>query len=172
MAADGPSAPRLPTPPRASFASRDRLEEGVTGPSHVRRPPCAAGAVRTSCSWAILKLMHASINAGGDACIGRLFTSRPTRSTGERVQPGGRPSCCQTRPWPAANITATNSPKRAPKRIIPAAPRQTKTVMKSTGWGTWIRTKIDGVRVRSSTVELSPNGPLGALLRARRRGGQ
>ena len=25
------------------------------------------------------------------------------------------------------------------------------------GWGTWIRTKIDGVRVRSSTVELSPN---------------
>jgi hypothetical protein len=28
-----------------------------------------------------------------------------------------------------------------------------------TGWGTWIRTKIDGVRVRCSTVELSPNGP-------------
>jgi hypothetical protein len=26
------------------------------------------------------------------------------------------------------------------------------------GWGTWIRTKIDGVRVRSSTVELSPTG--------------
>ncbi len=26
------------------------------------------------------------------------------------------------------------------------------------GWGTWIRTKIDGVRVRSSTVELSPIG--------------
>ena len=26
----------------------------------------------------------------------------------------------------------------------------------SFGWGTWIRTKIDGVRVRSSTVELSP----------------
>src|SRR6185312_1402777 len=26
------------------------------------------------------------------------------------------------------------------------------------GWGTWIRTKIDGVRVRCSTVELSPNG--------------
>src|SRR5688572_19832408 len=25
------------------------------------------------------------------------------------------------------------------------------------GWGTWIRTKIDGVRVRSSTVELFPN---------------
>ena len=24
------------------------------------------------------------------------------------------------------------------------------------GWGTWIRTKIDGVRVRSSTVELFP----------------
>jgi hypothetical protein len=28
------------------------------------------------------------------------------------------------------------------------------------GWGTWIRTKIDGVRVRCSTVELSPNGRL------------
>lgn len=25
------------------------------------------------------------------------------------------------------------------------------------GWGTWIRTKINGVRVRCSTVELSPN---------------
>jgi hypothetical protein len=37
-----------------------------------RWPSCAAGAVRTSCSWAILKLMHASINAGGDACIGRV----------------------------------------------------------------------------------------------------
>jgi hypothetical protein len=24
------------------------------------------------------------------------------------------------------------------------------------GWGTWIRTKINGVRVRCSTVELSP----------------
>lgn len=24
------------------------------------------------------------------------------------------------------------------------------------GWGTWIRTKIDGVRVRSSTIELFP----------------
>lgn len=26
------------------------------------------------------------------------------------------------------------------------------------GWGTWIRTKIDGVRVRCSTIELFPNG--------------
>ena len=66
----------------------------------------------------------------------------------------------------AANITTTNSPKRAPKRIIPAAPWQTKTVMKSIGWGTWIRTKIDGVRVRCSTVELSPNGRPKARFRA------
>jgi hypothetical protein len=29
--------------------------------------------------------------------------------------------------------------------------------LKEVGWGTWIRTKIDGVRVRSSTVELFPN---------------
>jgi hypothetical protein len=28
------------------------------------------------------------------------------------------------------------------------------------GWGTWIRTKINGVRVRCSTVELSPTKPL------------
>jgi hypothetical protein len=28
--------------------------------------------------------------------------------------------------------------------------------MKSIGWGTWIRTKINGVRVRCSTVELCP----------------
>jgi hypothetical protein len=34
------------------------------------------------------------------------------------------------------------------------------------GWGTWIRTKIDGVRVRCSTVELSPNGRLKGRLRA------
>ena len=27
------------------------------------------------------------------------------------------------------------------------------------GWGTWIRTKIDGVRVRSSTIELFPSRP-------------
>jgi hypothetical protein len=30
------------------------------------------------------------------------------------------------------------------------------------GWGTWIRTKIDGVRVRCSTVELSPKDRPGA----------
>jgi hypothetical protein len=48
--------------------------------------PCAAEAVRTSCSWSILKLMHASINAGGDACIDR----RPTPSPVERVQPKTR----------------------------------------------------------------------------------
>jgi hypothetical protein len=35
--------------------------------------------------------------------------------------------------------------------------RRTEKPMKSSGWGTWIRTKIDGVRVRSSTVELFPN---------------
>jgi hypothetical protein len=51
--------------------------------------------------------------------------------------------------------------------------------MISNGWGTWIRTKIDGVRVRSSTVELSPNGRLKARFApergasiAKRRGGR
>jgi hypothetical protein len=33
----------------------------------------------------------------------------------------------------------------------------------SSGWGTWIRTKIDGVRVRSSTVELSPKAGRGPV---------
>jgi hypothetical protein len=33
------------------------------------------------------------------------------------------------------------------------------------GWGTWIRTKIDGVRVRCSTVELSPNEPASRVCR-------
>jgi hypothetical protein len=28
---------------------------------------------------------------------------------------------------------------------------------RDSGWGTWIRTKINGVRVRRSTVELFPN---------------
>ncbi len=37
-------------------------------------------------------------------------------------------------------------------------PARCSQVLENTGWGTWIRTKIDGVRVRSSTVELSPNG--------------
>ena len=41
--------------------------------------PCAAGAVRTSCSWSILKLIHMQDQCM-DACMGRLFTSRPTRS--------------------------------------------------------------------------------------------
>jgi hypothetical protein len=52
--------------------------------------PCAAGAVRTSCSWAILKLMHVSINAGGCMHRSAFFTSRPTRSPVERVQPKTR----------------------------------------------------------------------------------
>jgi hypothetical protein len=33
------------------------------------------------------------------------------------------------------------------------------------GWGTWIRTKIDGVRVCCSTVELSPTAPATRRLR-------
>lgn len=43
------------------------------------------------------------------------------------------------------------------------------------GWGTWIRTKIDGVRVRCSTVELFPSkgsgrGPRAAEAVSVRRG--
>jgi hypothetical protein len=70
VAADGLPRQGYPST-RACFVSHDRPGEGVTGPSGHRWPSCAAGAVRTSCSWAISKVMHVSINAGGDACIGR-----------------------------------------------------------------------------------------------------
>ncbi len=42
-----------------------------------------------------------------------------------------------------------------PRLRLPGTPGN---LLKSSGWGTWIRTKINGVRVRCSTVELSPNG--------------
>ena len=52
MAADGPvrskATPNHTT--RACFASHDRLEEGVTGPSPIRPMSCAAAAVRISAS--------------------------------------------------------------------------------------------------------------------------
>src|SRR6478752_7380479 len=32
-----------------------------------------------------------------------------------------------------------------------------ENVLKSVGWGTWIRTRTNGVRVRGSTVNLFPN---------------
>jgi hypothetical protein len=44
-----------------------------------------------------------------------------------------------------------------PKRPLPFSNKRGKSSVISIGWGTWIRTKIDGVRVRCSTVELSPN---------------
>jgi hypothetical protein len=67
VAADGPSAPRLPTPHPSlpALPAHDRLEEGVTGPSRGVGHDVRSGAVRTSCSWSILKLMHVSIDAGG-----------------------------------------------------------------------------------------------------------
>jgi hypothetical protein len=63
-------------PPEPALPAHDRLEEGVTGPCCHRWPLCAAGAVRDSPSWAILKLMHVSIYAGGDACIDRVNAFR------------------------------------------------------------------------------------------------
>jgi hypothetical protein len=77
VAADGPSAPRLPQTHPSLLVSHDRLEEGVTGPSWGWAMSCAAGAVRTSCSWGILKLMHASINAGG--CMHRSGQQAPAQ---------------------------------------------------------------------------------------------
>src|SRR5215813_9348499 len=46
-----------------------------------------------------------------------------------------------------------------------------KKHFQNNGWGTWIRTKINGVRVRCSTVELSPSKPLIARQECRRRRG-
>ncbi len=37
---------------------------------------------------------------------------------------------------------------------------QLASYIHTTGWGTWIRTKIDGVRVRCSTIKLFPNKPI------------
>jgi hypothetical protein len=61
-----------PNQPRECLARPEPSLRGPAGPSRPPSLPCAAEAVRTSCSWSILKLMHASINAGGDACIDRV----------------------------------------------------------------------------------------------------
>jgi hypothetical protein len=52
-------------------------------------------------------------------------------------------------------------------QIPPPNPRKCRTLIRARGdapektgmpgWGTWIRTKINGVKVRCSTVELSPD---------------
>ncbi len=34
----------------------------------------------------------------------------------------------------------------------------------NTGWGTWIRTKIDEVKVSCSTIKLFPNNPIPRFL--------
>ena len=39
-------------------------------------------------------------------------------------------------------------------------PKYLILLVKIIGWGTWTRTKINGVRVRRSTIELFPNGRL------------
>jgi hypothetical protein len=56
--------------------------------------------------------------------------------------------------WPHA----TNTPGDRFRQLPPMLWRARGPIWRKVrfGWGTWIRTKIDGVRVRSSTVELSP----------------
>ena len=78
---------------------------------------------------------------------------------------------------------ATNPAKRRPKMARDASGAKGVRITRPPngmdfndplrfGWGTWIRTKIDGVRVRCSTVELSPNGRQGPRHRAWARRGQ
>ncbi len=59
--------------------------------------------------------------------------------------------------------TRTQTPNRSPNRTNNPYAARAEYRVRSTGWGTWIRTKIDGVRVRCSTVELSPNEKAGSL---------
>jgi hypothetical protein len=56
----------------------------------------------------------------------------------------------------AGNVAATKSANRTVRRSIGSALKVAWSCVKSIGWGTWIRTKINGVRVRRSTVELFP----------------
>ncbi len=48
-------------------------------------------------------------------------------------------------------------PKKSPVALVARSAKS--QILRIFGWGTWIRTKIDRVRVGSSTVELSPTGP-------------
>src|SRR3984957_14389110 len=81
-------------------------------------------------------------------------------------------TCTATRNWPETPSTSLRcaTQNRPDKRQANKMTYKTvfdvlwqkrgKSLTRSSGWGTWIRTKIDGVRVRCSTVELSPNGRL------------
>jgi hypothetical protein len=73
VTADGLLAQGCPTPhPRPSPCALHGGGVIFTGPCYHPPLTCAAGAVRDSPSGSILKLMHVSINADGDACIGRV----------------------------------------------------------------------------------------------------
>src|ERR1700722_5640252 len=88
-------------------------------------------------------------------------------------------TCTATRNWPETPSTSLRcaTQNRPDKRQANKMTYKTvfdvlwqkrgKSLTRSSGWGTWIRTKIDGVRVRCSTVELSPNGRLNARRPAR-----
>src|ERR1700730_5357991 len=59
----------------------------------------------------------------------------------------------RSRRWRPPCLPRNESPDPRPDAL-----HATKDIkgLEKLGWGTWIRTKIDGVRVRCSTVELSP----------------
>jgi hypothetical protein len=71
---------------------------------------------------------------------------RPAPET--RTQRMEMPEIVRQRPAPASLSRGNINDFYRPGKISP------ETELR--GWGTWIRTKIDGVRVRCSTVELSP----------------
>ncbi len=80
-----------------------------------------------------------------------------------------RPQRCARNPARLDNTDGRDH--REDRRIKRHTHRQTpdrRHIDRENGWGTWIRTKINGVRVRCSTVELSPMPPCGMTREARR----
>ncbi len=88
-----------------------------------------------------------------------VFASLPTAgSPQERSSSWGAGS---TQPIANACGRARHGKPRDRRRIRLAPIGFCVPGQKKTGWGTWIRTKTNGVRVRCSTVKLSPaGGPL------------
>lgn len=61
-------------------------------------------------------------------------------------------------PQPCASVSCTGGGSRHEKDSQNANHAAISRAWKMSGWGTWIRTRTDGVRVRCSTVKLFPNG--------------
>ena len=120
----------------------------IARPARVLRRRCQDGAVRRAPAER-LRTGLGPVRTGSPPPPGRRIRKlenphwRPQAKTGRDVSrpPGLRFS----RPQTPTECGALRRSRRKPGN------RELR------GWGTWIRTKINGVRVRCSTVELSPN---------------